>query len=338
MSRLLSTGVFALMITTSGSAEPGTAYDFYICANVNRDYVIGSEIVTVNGLFRLGDEGEWHHFGVNDTTISALAIDPRDPDILYTTTLNGLWQSSDGGENWRFANSWDMTEGRDVAVDPHAPDTVYLALPDGIAVSTNRAQTLERRETGLPDRGKYTETLEVDRTTAGRVFAGTASGIYLTENHGEIWRRVLPTETTVNDIQQSPHDPTIWLSVTDTDGGWMSRNRGLHWTKIETLPSDEALYNGAFDPTNPDRLAVGSWSYGTWTSEDGGKTWRERNAGLPQPHRVMRVGINPNSGRLYASVFKKTLYYSDDFGRTWSPDALEGSMVTNFVTVLRNDR
>jgi hypothetical protein len=338
MSRLLSTCVLTLMITTSGSAVSANAFDFYICANVNRDYVIGSEIVTVNGLFRLGEEGDWHHFGVNDTTITAFAIDPRDRDVLYTAALNGLWCSRDGGKNWRMANGWDMTEGRDVAVDPNAPDTVYLALPDGIAVSTDRAQTLVRRENGLPERGKYTEALEVDRTTAGRVFAGTASGIYLTEDHGGFWRRVLPTETTVNDIQQSPHDPAIWLAVTDTDGAWVSRDRGLGWTQIEALPSEEALYNVAFDPTDPDRLAIASWTYGTWTSEDGGRTWGERNAGLPQPHRVMRVGVNPNTGRLYASVYKKTLYYSDDFGRTWSPEPLEGSLITKFVTVPRNDR
>jgi photosystem II stability/assembly factor-like uncharacterized protein len=321
----------------SAPESSGGSYDFYLCANVNRDYVIGSKIVTVNGLFRLDTDGAWRHFGVNDTTLTALAVDPRDPDILYTTNLNGLWHSRDGGKNWRFANSWDMTEGQDVVVDPNAPDTVYLALPDGIAVSVDRADTLERRENGLPDRGKYTQALAVDRTTAGRVFAGTASGIYLTEDHAANWRQVLPTETTVNDIQQSPHDPAHWLAVTDTHGGWVSRDSGRSWQPIATLPSEHALYNVSFDPTDASRLAVGSWTYGIWTSEDGGETWTDRNAGLPDPHRVMRVGVNPDSGRLYASVFKATLYFSDDFGRTWKPEALEGSLVRKFVTVPRGE-
>ena len=52
----------------------------------------------------------------------------------------------------------------------------------------------------------------------------------------------------------------------------------------------------------------------------------------------MRVGVDPNTGRLYASVFKETLYFSDDFGRSWSPDALEGSVVKKFIIVPRVDR
>lgn len=319
------------------AAEPD--YDFYICANINRDYVIGSKIVTTNGLFKRDEAaGEWRHFGYNDTTITALAFDPRNRDVIYTSALNGLWRSLDGGETWRMTNSWDMTEGRDVAVDPNAPDHVYLALPSGIAVSTDRAQTWTRRENGLPERGKYTQTIEVDRTTRGRVLAGCEKGIFLTEDGGQAWRRVLVTATTVNDIEQSPHDPRHWAAVTDSHGAWQSRDGGLTWTKIEALPAEHAIYNVTFDATDASRLAIASWAYGVWTSEDGGATWRERNAGLPENARAWRVGVEPNTGRLYASIFKETLFYSDDFGRTWHPDELAGSLVNNFVSVARNNR
>ena len=318
-------------------AVANDAYDFFICANVNRNYVIGSKIVTTNGLFQRDSEaGEWRHFGYNDTTISAVAFDPRDRNVIYTTTLNGIWRSLDGGESWRMTNSWDMTEGRDVEVDPHAPDTVYFALPDGVAVSTDRGQTWTRRENGLPDRGKYTQTIAVDRTQEGRVLAGCEKGIFLTENAGIKWRQVLPTETTVNDVQQSPHEPNHWLAATDTDGVWASRDGGETWTAFEGLPSAEAFYNVTYDPTDASRLAVASWAYGVWTSEDAGKTWTNRNAGLPEKPRAWRVGVDPNSGRLYASIFQETLYYSDDFGRAWTPDALEGSQVNAFHFVPRN--
>ncbi len=179
-------GLIGLAVSSPSLATAEAAYDFFICANINRNYVIGSKIVTTNGLFqRDGETSEWRHFGYNDTTISAVAFDPRDRDVIYTTTLNGIWRSLDGGESWRMMNSWDMTEGRDVAVDPQAPDTVYLALPDGVAVSTDRGMTWTRRENGLPDRGKYTQTLAVDRTVKGRVLAGCEKGIFLTANAGE---------------------------------------------------------------------------------------------------------------------------------------------------------
>ncbi len=324
-----------LALIISASAAFGSAaaqYDFYICANINRNYVIGSVIVTTNGVFQRADAGEWQHIGYNDTGITAVAFDPRDRNVIYTAALNGLWRSLDGGKHWRLCNSWDMTEGRDVVVDPNAPDHVYLALPDGVAVSTDRAQTLERRENGLPERGKYTQAIKVDRTRAGRVFAATASGIYLTEDAAKNWRQVLPTEETVNDVQQSPHDPKVWIAATQSAGAWQSQDGGLTWKRFAGVPTDRALYNITFDLSNPQRLAVGSWAHGVLTTEDGGKTWVNRNAGLPENPRVWRVGVDP-SGRLYSSVFGETLYYSDDFGRTWHPDELAGSLVNYFVAL-----
>ena len=326
---------FGLM--RSATAAPAAGYDFFVGANINRNYVIGSKIVTTNGIFRRDAAGEWQHVGYNDTGISAFAFDPRDRDVLYTTTLNGLWRTLDGGKLWRICNDSEMTEGLDVAVDPNAPDHVYLALPDGIAFSSDRAQTLERREHGLPARGKFTRTLAIDRMRAGRVLAGCEIGIYLTEDAGKNWRQVLPTKETVADVQQSPHDPRLWLAVTQSAGAWRSADNGLSWVRVPGAPADHPLYNVTFDVTNPRRLAIGSWGRGVWTSEDGGETWTDRNAGLPAPARVWRVGVDPE-GRLHASVVAETLFRSDDFGRTWRPDTLVGSAVRRFVLVPRGPK
>ena len=325
--------VLALLAAAPAAAAP-PAYDFFVCANLNRNYVVGSKIVTTNGVYQRDPAGTWRHLGANDTGITAVAFDPRDRKITYTSALNGLWRSLDGGHHWRICNSWDMTEARDVAVDPLAPDHVYLALPDGIAVSTDRAETLVRRENGLPARGKYTQVLQVDRTRAGRVFAGCEAGVFLTEDGAQNWRCVLPTKETVYDLQQSPHDPRLWLAMTHSSGACRSTDGGLTWEKIAAVPSTHPLYNVTFDVTTAQRLALGSWALGVLTSEDGGRTWTDRNAGLPAAHHVWRVGVDPE-GRLYASVAGETLFVSADFGRTWKPDALAGSQVNKFLLLPR---
>lgn len=326
---------FVILLTVMAStmfAAAGSADGFFICAQINRDYVIGSKVVTVNGVYKRAVDGTSEHQGYNDATLTAVAIDPRDHNVVYTSANNGLWRTLDGGKHWRICNDWGMTEARHVAIDPNAPDHVYLSLPDGIAVSRDRAETLVRKEIGLPERGKYTQLVAIDRTRAGRAFAGCETGIYLTEDGADSWRRVLPTTDLVDDIQQSPHDPDYWLAVTQSAGAWFSRDGGLTWRQFEGVPSEHALYNVTFDPTDPKRFAIASWGLGILTTEDGGLTWQDRNAGLPDPHRVWRVGVDP-AGRLYASVFRETLYHSDDFGRTWQPDALEGSLVNYFLTL-----
>lgn len=318
------------------AAPAADAGDFYLCATVNKNYVIGSKITTVNGVFRPTGEQTWAHVGANDTTLSAVAFDPRDRNVYYTAASNGCWRTLDGGRTWRMTTSWDMTEGRDVVVDSFAPDNVYLALVDGIAHSSDRAQTWQRFEAGLPERGKFTQVLRLDRTKQGRLLAGCESGIYL--NEGKKWRRVLPTQTTVTDLQQSPHDPNRWIALTQSDGAWLSENRGANWRQLKAVPTAHALYSVAYDRRDPERLVIGSWAHGVLTSEDGGRAWIKRNAGLPPTPRVWRVGVEPTTNRLYASVANVALYVSDDFGRTWRDGGLEGSTVQSFTIVPASQR
>ncbi|MFI5355981.1 MAG: hypothetical protein ACHQ4G_01460 [Opitutales bacterium] len=328
---LLPLTLWALPVGAAPAATP--AYDFYLCAALNKGYVTGSKITTVSGLFKRDARGTWQHIGYNDMSIASAAFDPRDPAVIYTAALNGCWRSLDGGRTWRQTNDWTITEGHEVAVDPHAPDHVYLALPDGVAVSTDRAQTWQRRENGLPDRGKYTQTIKVDRSRAGRVLAGCETGIYLTEDGAQSWRRVLPTTATVDDIAQSYADPQDWIAVTQSDGAWTSTDGGATWRQLAGVPSVHTLYNVTYDPHHPRRLAIGGWDAGVLTSEDGGQTWVDRTAGLPAPHHVWRVGIDPASGLLYASVVKQTLYTSADFGRTWQRGPFEDSVINDFISL-----
>lgn len=337
MARLCFALLLLVLLSPAVLGASASGYDFFLCANLNRNYTIGAKVAANNGVYQQEPSGTWRHVGYNDGTITAVAFDPRGRNVMYTSALNGLWRTLDGGRLWRICNDWSMTEARDVAVDPNAPDHVYLALPDGIAVSTDRGQSLLRRENGLPARGKYTQVLHVDRTRAGRVLAGCETGIYLTENSAQNWRRVLTTIDTVYDLQQSPHDPLLWFAATHGAGLQRSSDGGNSWQKVEAAPSTHPIYNVTFDVTNPQRLALGSWRLGILTSEDGGATWTERNSGLPPPHNVWRVGIDP-SGRLYASVAAQTLFVSADFGRTWQPDTIAAAQVNKFVLVPRSAR
>jgi photosystem II stability/assembly factor-like uncharacterized protein len=334
-SLLVICALSALMLgLTPVRAATAPAHDMYLCATISRNYVIGSKLVTDSGIYRRNAEGNYQHFGINFPFVLNVAFDPRDHQRCYAVAINGVLQSVDGGITWGIGNSWDMTEGKDVCIDPNMPDHVYLALPDGVAVTRDRGATWIRQENGLPERGKYTQTIRVDRTKSGRVLAGCEVGIFLTDNGAKSWRRVLPTTETVTDIQQSPHDPKLWYATTQAEGVQVSRDGGVTWRKLAGIPSAEAIYNVAFDPSDARRMAISSWGYGVFTTEDGGATWVERNAGLPADHQAFRVGIDPDNGRLFVSIYRDSLLTSDDFGRTWkNVPNLDGSTVYRFVFV-----
>jgi hypothetical protein len=293
------------------------------------DHTMGKRTDRVSGLFVSPDREALTHLGFNHPRQDTVVVDPRDPRRLFTAGLNGVLHSPDGGVSWRILTSWDMTEPKDLAIDPNAPDHLYLGLPDGIGVSRDGGSSWTRSDAGILR--KYTQTLQVDRTRAGRVLAGTELGLYLSEDGGQRWEKVLPTTKTVTDVQQSPHDPRHWIASTQADGAWQSRDDGRTWQRFAGLPTGFTQHNLRFDPRDPRRLAISGWGLGVRVSEDGGETWRERSAGLPNAN-VWRVAIDPDfPGRLYANPHEEPIFVSHDFGLTWTPRWLAGAIVWDFV-------
>jgi len=332
--RLLGFGV-----GLAAGAAPVT-HDLYLCAAFNNgSRVMGSKDGTANGVFLRTGPDAFKHVGLNYPLAISTTFDPRDANVFYVACLSGVLRTLDGGKSWRLVTGWDETEPKSVAVDLLAPDHVYAGLPDGIVVSRDRGQTWQRSENGLPQRGKYTQVVRADRTAQGRLLIGCESGIYLTTDGAQSWQRVLVTQDTVDDIQQSPHDPKLWISVTQSAGALISRDGGRTWQPIAGVPSEKALYNVAFDARDARRLAIASWTYGLLASEDGGATWTARNAGLPTPARVWRTAVDPDSGELYAAVFGQGLYASADFGRTWrAVPAMQGASIQTFTFVPKSAR
>lgn len=316
-----------------GAAPAEERHALYVVASINSSSrVMGGASAALDGIYRRGaGETEFRHVGINLPLLTALALDPRDARLIYAAGLSGVMRSRDGGQTWRIVTGWDETEPKAVQVDPHAPDTVYAGLPDGFIVSHDQGQTWQRAERGLPARGKYTQCLQVDRTRRGRLLIGCETGIYLSEDGAQSWRRVFATVDTVNDLRQSPHDPAHWVAVSQSAGALESRDGGASWTELAGLPRDRALYNVAFHPRRPGTLAVASWSYGMWVSTDDGRTWAARNAGLPAPARVWRTAFDPDDGRLYAAVVEQALHVSEDLGLTWTEAGLPGSIIRDFV-------
>ncbi|MFP4540113.1 MAG: WD40/YVTN/BNR-like repeat-containing protein [Opitutales bacterium] len=328
-ARLLGVLAFGVAASASLQAAETPAHDLYICLSMASDHTMGKRTERVSGLYISPDREELRHLGFNHPRQDTVAVDPRDPTVLFTVGLNGVLRSTDGGESWRIMTSWDMTEPKDLAIDPNRPDHLYIGLPDGVGVSTDGGQHWERRDTGI--RRKYTQTIAVDRTQAGRVLAGTELGLYLSEDAGQNWKRVLATTKTVTDVAQSPHDPAHWILSTQAEGAWQSHDGGRSWQRFRALPGASTLHNIVFDPHDPQRMALSGWELGVRLTEDGGQTWSDRTAGLPSPH-VWRVTFDPDfPERLYAGPHEQAIHVSHDTGRTWEAKWLPGAIVWDFV-------
>ena len=80
---------------------------------------------------------------------SAVAVDPRNPEVLFASSdEDGLFASRDGGATWQAVWSQDGIDH--VEVDPGNPDVVYAA-GNRLIRSTDGGLTWQAATDGLPD-------------------------------------------------------------------------------------------------------------------------------------------------------------------------------------------
>jgi photosystem II stability/assembly factor-like uncharacterized protein len=244
---------------------------------------------------------------------------------------------------WRFVGPTNIG-GRvvDIAVDPVAPDTIYVAAATGgVWKSTDKGA----RFTSIWPAANPQSMGALVITSTGTLFAGTGetnpgggsltyggSGIYRSIDGGSTWQLVGLTDSGA--IGRLVVDPTdsqhIFAAVAGhlyNPGGergvYESTDGGSTWTLVLAGDNDTTgAVDLAIDPTNPDRVFAAMWDHfrepdlrtyggvgsGIYRSTDGGSTWQRLANGLPGPDATIgRIGVAlaaSNPQRLYAIVIQ----------------------------------
>jgi photosystem II stability/assembly factor-like uncharacterized protein len=107
--------------------------------------------------------------------LTALAIDPHQPQQLYLATAEGLLVSHDQGATWNHLTQLGLGTGqiRHLMLHAHSPSVVYAATLQGVARYDPQDQRWEVLYAGLP-------TQAVHRLAASetRIFAATDQGVF----------------------------------------------------------------------------------------------------------------------------------------------------------------
>lgn len=157
----------------------------------------------INGVFKSTDAGaSWVHSSnglprMNPAdpdsairSVLALALAPSQPERLYATTNNQLfdavvYRSDDGGASWQPANHGIAADAdiRALIVDPENADIVYAGStgseinPGGVYRSIDGGLTWSSYSIGLPS--SSASALSLDKSGAvPRLYAGTRNGVF----------------------------------------------------------------------------------------------------------------------------------------------------------------
>lgn len=281
---------------------------------------------TIVGGYNAGNSGGGNSAG----RVSALAVDPRDPNVVYCgAATGGVWKTTDGGANWvPLTDDQPSLSIGSLALDPQNPDVVYAGTGEqnfsgdsmygaGILKSTDAGRTW------LHIPGNFVGPFPPNFTLGGARIGALA----VHPKNSQILLAGIQTF----DINQSG-------IIRSADGGltWRIVRAGWYGTDLVFDPTDGNIAYAALGTTSATTVNINL--LGVYKTTDAGLTWQLSNgaapAALPGPTEIGRIALaiaasSPNT--LWAAIHDprpqgnsglRGLYRSTDGARTWQQVAV----------------
>ncbi len=278
----------------------------------------------LDGLYRSNDRGEnWSRItptGHPDLkNFESVAIDPRDPKIIYAGTWHLPWKTTDGGTTWRNIKQGviDDSDVFSIIVDQANPQIVFASACSGIYKSENGGE-LFRKVQGIPGTARRTRVLQQDPVDPKVVYAGTTEGLWKTVDGGKAFKLISPPNFILNDVMIDPRNSKRVLIATDRGGVFASDNAGLTFSASNDGFSQRQITSVVADSEHGKDLYAGVINDkefgGVFHARDG--AWSQMSEGL-QGRDVFDLQQSPN-GQLVAAT-NHGLYIFDTKGQRWEP-------------------
>ncbi len=283
----------------------------------------------VGGVFRSVNHGTTYEpvFQTYSTaSIGAVAIDPKNPDVVYVGTGeannrqtssfgDGIYKTTDGGKTFRHLGLTNTQTIARIVIDPRNTNVVYVASPGhlfgpsidgGVYKTTDAGATWKRvkyvdEHTGFtdialdPSNPNVIYAASYERERSGCCFngGGPGSGLWKSTNAGATWTRItghgLPSETMGR----------IALGVSRS-------NPNVVYAQIEVGESDTPLHAGEPTEGAPNERSPYNWCNNA--GPDHGFERTGRGAGAAAPADETPPKLDPA---------KSGIYRSDDRGGAW---------------------
>lgn len=197
----------------------------------------------------------------NDLSVSvtALAIDHYDSDIIYIGTSRGeIIQSTDAGKTWQTLNRFENNL-RKIVLGPADSRLIFVATEGkGLFRSQDKGATwvsLQDKLKDFQDNRRFRD-LFLSGSQAGFVILATKYGLIKSINNGDDWtalQLITPeSEATINSVITNPTNVEEIYYVTNTTF-YHSTDGGQNWS-TKKLPSSRPANIMLSDPNDPKTL------------------------------------------------------------------------------------
>lgn len=232
---------------------------------------------------------------------TAVAVNPANPRMLLAGGRNSLvYRSMDGGERWtrlafprHFLGAvtsllFDAKDSKHYLVGINANGSPFSGL--WTTHDEGRTWTEQPDLTGTP-----VLALDAWPGDARVLAAGTAQGVWLSDDGGAKWRRIskpwLHEMRVVTAVAFAPNDrKTIYAGTPHLP--WKTSDEGESWQSIhEGMIDDSDIFSIYVDPRKPERVLLSACS-GIYRTETGGAPWTKFKGIPPTLRRTHAVRID----------------------------------------------
>ena len=128
--------------------------------------------------------------------VTAVLVDPHEPDTVYAATLEGLYKSTDAAASWvRIGQSLQDQMLFSMVLDRTRKGVIYLGGREGIQRSEDGGNTWTTLNKGLATLN--VRSLAQSATDPKLFYLGTnGSGLYSSKDAGETWGPMPPVDST----------------------------------------------------------------------------------------------------------------------------------------------
>jgi photosystem II stability/assembly factor-like uncharacterized protein len=250
---------------------------------------------------------EWSLPGVEE--YGYIAVDPRDPNILYggriTRTNQALNEYANVAPEPIRTGQYRYTRSLPIVFSPFDPGTLYFAAnvlfkttdggrawqvisPDLTRESPEIPANLGAFSAGDPEKGKHRGTIYAVAPSfkeAGTLWAGTDDGlIHITRDGGKSWKNVTPPQLT-------------------------------SWSKVSILEASHFDARTVYAAVN--RFRLDDLKPHIYRTRDFGASWQEIVAGLPENAPINAVREDPARKGLLFAGSETSVYVSFNDGDSW---------------------